>query len=108
MGHSLAADPTSNSTNADQASQIGDQAPDSVQSDPEQPADPGQTFNPKTIHSDSSDVLTLQVQFVPNLPAKNAEELSPNTILGQGWIRTSEGVNPADLQSAHRPRGKEK
>jgi hypothetical protein len=80
LGHSLAADPTSNSTNADQASQIGDQPPDSVQSDPDQQANPGKTFSPKTIHSDPSDVLTLQVQLVSNLPAKNAEELSPDTI----------------------------
>jgi len=76
----LAEDPTSNSTNADQASQVGDQAPDSVQSDPDQQADPAKTLSPKTINSDPIDVLTLQVRLVSDLPANNAGELDPDTI----------------------------
>ena len=80
LGHSLAEDPISKSTNADQASQVGDQAPDSVQTDPDQQADPAKAVNPNTIHSDPRDVLTLRVQLVSDLPANNAGELNPDTI----------------------------
>jgi hypothetical protein len=75
----LAEDPIPNSTKADQARQVGDQAPDSVQPDADQQADPAKAFNPKTIPSDSSDVLTLQAQLVPDLAANNPEELNPDT-----------------------------
>jgi hypothetical protein len=79
LGHSLAQDQTVHSTNPDQAMQVGDRGPDSVQPGTDPEADPAKAFNPQTIHSDPSDVSTLGVQF-SQLPTNNGGGLIPDTI----------------------------
>jgi len=80
--------------------QVGDQASESVQADPEQQADPAKALNPKPIHSDPSDVLTVGVQLVSDLPANNGGELKPDAIhSGQSGIVIENPTSSSELKA---------